>query len=98
MVLPKLSVGVLVILEGFVYGFGMWWVNYLYVWTIQCFITMFFKKQDSVLFFSILSGFYGITFGTLCTIPYFFVGGTSAAFAYSITSLGKFSLTISSKY
>jgi len=25
---------VFVTVEGFIYGFGLWWFNYLYVWTI----------------------------------------------------------------
>ena len=57
---------VFVLLEGFFYGFGLWWINYLYVWSVQALITLIFRKQDSVVFWSILSGFYGITFGALC--------------------------------
>ena len=78
---------VFVILEGFVYGFGMWWLNYMYVWSIQAAVTLVFRKQDSVLFWSIMSGFYGITFGALCAIPYFFIGGPSAAFAYWVSGV-----------
>ena len=50
---------VFVLLEGFFYGFGLWWINYLYVWSVQALITLIFRKQDSVVFWSILSGFYG---------------------------------------
>ena len=73
---------VFVLLEGFFYGFGLWWINYLYVWSVQALITLIFRKQDSVVFWSILSGFYGITFGALCALPHFFMGGPSSAFAY----------------
>jgi len=75
------------ILEGFFYGFGMWWINYMYVWSIQAVITLLFRKQDSVVFWSILSGFYGISFGALCAIPYLFMGGISAAFAYWVAGV-----------
>ena len=34
-----LIIYVFVFLEGFFYGFGLWWINYLYVWTIQAIIT-----------------------------------------------------------
>lgn len=74
-------------LEGIIYGFGMWWINYMYVWSVQAVITLIFHKQTSVIFWSILSGFYGITFGALCSIPYFFVGGPSAAFAYWVSGI-----------
>ena len=62
---------VFVLLEGLIYGFGLWWLNYLYVWSVQAVITLLFRKNDSILFWSVLSGIYGITFGALCTIPYF---------------------------
>lgn len=26
---------IFVFLEGLIYGFGLWWINYLYVWSIQ---------------------------------------------------------------
>lgn len=56
---------VFVLLEGMIYGFGLWWINYLYVWSVQAVITLLFRKNDSVWFWSILSGIYGITFGRL---------------------------------
>ena len=65
---------VFVLAEGLVYGFGIWWFNYLYVWSIQAVINLLFRKQKSVVFWSILSGFYGITFGALCSLPYFAIG------------------------
>ena len=30
---------VFVLLEGMIYGFGLWWINYLYVWSVQAVIT-----------------------------------------------------------
>lgn len=82
-----LMIYVFVFLEGIFYGFGLWWVNYLYVWTVQSIITLCFRKQTSVVFWSILSGFYGLTFGALCSIPYFFMGGPSSAFAYWVSGV-----------
>lgn len=78
---------VFVLLEGMIYGFGLWWINYLYVWSVQAVITLLFRKNDSVWFWSILSGIYGITFGALCTIPYFAVSGVSGALAYWTSGL-----------
>ena len=68
-----------VMLEGLLYGFGLWWVNYLYVWSIQVLVTLCFRKQTSVVFWSILSGFYGISFGALCAVLYLFIGGPKTA-------------------
>ena len=63
---------VFALVEGLIYGFGMWWVNYMYIWSVQAIVTLIFRRQTSVMFWGILSGFYGITFGALCSIPYFF--------------------------
>ena len=71
-----------VFLEGITYGFGLWWINYLYVWTVLCFITLVFRKQTSFVCWSIISGFFGLAFGALCSFPYFFISGPSGAFAY----------------
>ena len=76
-----------VLLEGLLHGFGLWWINYLYVWSVLAGITMFFRKQTSILFWSILSGIYGLTFGTLCSIPYFITGGWAAGFAYIVQGI-----------
>ena len=61
---------IFVLAEGLVYGFGIWWINYLYVWSIQAAVNLLFRKQKSVVFWSILAGFYGITFGALCSLPF----------------------------
>lgn len=82
-----LIIYVFVFLEGIFYGFGLWWVNYLYIWTVQSIVTLILRKQTSVFFWSILSGFYGISFGALCAIPYFFMGGPSSAFAYWVSGI-----------
>lgn len=76
-----------VLLEGITYGFGLWWINYLYVWTVLCFITLVFRKQTSFVCWSIISGFFGLAFGALCSLPYFFISGPSGAFAYWIAGI-----------
>ena len=81
-----------VFLEGFLYGFGMWFFNYLYVWTILALVCLPLRKNRSAAFWSVISGFFGLFFGTLCTLPYLIIGGTAAAFSYWISGLG-FDLT-----
>lgn len=66
---------IFVMTQGFIYGFGIWWINYMYVWTILMLITMLFKNNRSPFFWAILSGAFGLSFGALCSIPYFFIGG-----------------------
>lgn len=77
-----------VFLEGFLYGFGMWFFNYLYVWTVLALVCLPLKNSRSILFWSILSGFFGLSFGTLCTLPYLITGGPAAAFSYWVSGLG----------
>ncbi len=63
------------LLQGLLYGFGMWWVTYLYVWTALAGIAWLFRGMDSSLGWAILSGAYGLAFGALCAISHlFFVG------------------------
>ena len=57
------------------------------MWPLLALVTLAFRRVDSLLFFSILSGFFGLFFGALCAIPYLFAGGAAAAFAYWISGL-----------
>ncbi len=66
-----------VFLEGFLYGFGIWWFSYLYIWS----------GHTSLLFWSIVSGFFGLSFGALCSLPYLLSGGFAAAFSYWVSGL-----------
>lgn len=61
-------------LEGLLYGIHFWWVAYLYVWTLLVFIVQLFRKQQSALFWAIISGSFGLSFGALCAIPYLITG------------------------
>lgn len=71
-----------VLLEGAIFGFGIWWVSYLYIWSILALFALIFKKSDSALLWAVLSGAFGLSFGALCAIPYLISGGPGAAFAY----------------
>lgn len=64
-----------VIIQGLLYGFHIWWIAYLYVWLVLVLLTHIFKKIDSAIFFAVLAGIFGLIFGTLCSIPYLFIGG-----------------------
>jgi len=74
-------VPVFILLEGTIYGFGLWWLMYLYAWPLLVFVTWLFRRQESVWFWSILSGIFGLCFGALCSIPIFFISGPAAGFA-----------------
>ena len=65
---------VFVLLEGLIYGFGLWWIMYLYMWPSLALLARILKKIDSVMAYSILSSAYGFLFGFFCAIPYLFIG------------------------
>lgn len=81
------SVGVFVLLEGLIYGFGIWWFNYLYVWAILVCVVMALRRHASPLLWAIVAGIYGLLFGTLCSIPYFVTGGWAAGVSYIIAGI-----------
>lgn len=70
------------LLEGIFYGFGIWWVMYLYVWTILYFIVRMMKKNQSVVIWAVVGGGFGLAFGALCAIPYAIAGGIGAGIAW----------------
>jgi len=81
------SVFVFTLIEGFLYGFGIWWFSYLYLWPLLALLTSLLKKDAPIIAYAILSGFYGLSFGALCSIPYFFIGGLHMGITYWITGI-----------
>lgn len=81
------SLAVFVLLEGVYYGFGMWWISYLYIWGILAVVTYMFRKMESNFGWALLCGFYGLIFGTLTSIPYFITGGIGGGIAYIISGI-----------
>lgn len=80
-------VAVFVMLEGLIYGFGLWFFNYLYVWAILTAISLIFRKNESRLIWAVIAGLFGLSFGALCAIPYLFIGGPAMAFSYWISGI-----------
>lgn len=89
-----LVVPVFILIEGLIYGFGMWWFNYLYAWPALALIARALRKMDSALGWAVVSGGFGLLFGALCSIPYGILGavdgldaGLRAAFAYWVAGI-----------
>lgn len=68
------AVPAFILIEGMIYGFGLWWVMYLYAWPLLALITHAFSRIDSAFFWACVSGAFGLLFGLLCAVPYFFIG------------------------
>ena len=60
---------VYVLLNGLYAGFNMWWVPYLYIWTVLWAITMLLPKKMpkkvSAVVYPLLCALHGLSFGTL---------------------------------
>jgi len=89
------AVPVFILLEGCMYGFGLWWVMYLYSWPLLVLTALLFRKQTSPWFWSVFSGVFGLLFGFFCALPYFFIGfagggllsGLSALFTWWVAGI-----------
>ncbi len=87
---PKLTpliVCAFILLEGVTYGFGVWWVNYLYTWPLLVFLTRLLRKNDSRIMWACFSGAFGLCYGALCSVPYAVVGGFYAGFSYWVSGI-----------
>lgn len=63
-----------IVIEILIFGFDiMWVVAYLYVWYILYFLTKLFGRSKNVITLSVISGFFGLFFGFLCSFPYLFI-------------------------
>lgn len=90
-----LVVPAFILIEGAVYGFGLWWLSYLYTWPLLVLLAWVFRTRESVWFWGTLSGAFGLSFGALCAVPYLFIGaadgGTAAglrtAFAWWVAGI-----------
>lgn len=81
------ALAVFLLLEGVLYGFGTWWVMYLYIWPLLAGITWPFRWMKRAWQWAILSGLFGLAFGTLCSLTYFPVGGVQMVIAWIISGL-----------
>lgn len=96
------TVGAYVLLEGLVYGFGLWWISYVYAWPLLCLATMLLRRNEGSLFWAIIAGGHGLCFGALCALPYIFISGFPSAVAYWIAGIpfdlihcaGNFAVTL----
>lgn len=88
-------VPVFILIEGSVFGFGPWWVSYLYVWPLLVLLAYIFRKKDDKWFWATFSGAFGVSFGFLCSVYYVVVGagdggirgGLHAGFAWWVSGI-----------
>ena len=78
---------VFILIEGAVYGIHLWWIMYLYAWPLLALVTRAFSRVDSAFFWAIVSGAFGLLFGLLCAIPYFFIGFAGGGLMQGLTQM-----------
>lgn len=78
---------VFVVMEILFYGFSVWNVYYLYVWTILAVAALPLRKMESPLGWATLSGGFGLLFGALCGIADVFIGGFGYAAAKWVSGI-----------
>ena len=81
------AIGVFVVLEGLVYGFGLWWVMYLYLWPLLALVVWLLRKNTSVLLWAVVLFRMGICFGMFCAIHYALDGEIAAGIDYCISGI-----------
>lgn len=79
--------GTFLLVELCLNGLGIWWFMYLYLWPLLAFCTRLLRKNQSLLIWCVFSGLFGLFFGLLCSVPYFFVGGVKMAFSWWVSGI-----------
>ncbi len=78
------------LLEGVWYGFHIWWVMYLYVWTILWAVVMLLSRKGrrhGAFLLATVNGLYGLAFGFFCSFPYVAMGGVKMAYSWWLAGL-----------
>ena len=60
-----------VLLEGLLFGFHLWWVTYLYIWTLWAAVVLLLRRgrEKPPLMWAAASGAFGLSFGALDALP-----------------------------
>ena len=53
--LCALIVPAFILIEGLIFGFGLWWLMYLYAWPALVLFTLLFAREDSAFFWAVFS-------------------------------------------
>lgn len=76
-----------VVIEGLMFGFGMWWIMYLYLWPILAVVTWLMRKNDGAWFWAMIAALFGLLFGLFGAFPYIVTSGIYGAFAWWIQGI-----------
>jgi energy-coupling factor transport system substrate-specific component len=72
----------------FIYGPGMWVIEYLYIWPLLVFIAWKLKGQKPAMM-AVLAGMTGLLFGTMCMpVTFIMLKGWQASVSWWLAGLG----------
>ena len=78
---------VFIMLEGLVWGFGLWWACYWYLWPALAIPAILLRQNRSALVWAIVAAIHGLLFGALYALIYYFVGGWEMVLAKWISGI-----------
>lgn len=81
------AITVFLLLQGVLYGFGLWWAMYIYVWYLLLLLTRLLRRFDHALFWAVVSGLFGLCFGALCAPVYLFTRDWAFALSWWLAGL-----------
>jgi energy-coupling factor transport system substrate-specific component len=81
------AITVFLLLQGLLYGFGLWWFMYIYVWYLLALVVWLLRRCDHTLVWACVSGLYGLAFGGLCAAVYLVAKTPAFALAWWISGL-----------
>ena len=81
------AVTVFILLQGVLYGFGLWWAMYLYVWYLLALLAWLLRRMDNALGWAVFSGIYGLCFGGLCAAVYLVAKTQAFALSWGLSGL-----------
>lgn len=70
-----------------IYGFGFWSFTYLYVWTVLWAVIMLLPRNLHPVLYAVVSGAFGLFFGTLCVLAYVAIGDFGMALSSWLSGL-----------
>ena len=76
-----------VLVEGLIYGFGIWWFMYLYVWAVLFLAAWCFRRMERIWGWTVLSALFGLLFGLLCSVVYVIANGWQSGAAGFISGI-----------
>lgn len=83
------AVGVFLMLEGLLYGFGLWWIMYLYIWPLLALLVLLLRrlKWNHAWQWALIAGGFGLLFGSLCSLVYLPMGGPKTMVTWALAGL-----------